>query len=100
NCGVAPFTFSIATGTPPPGITISSSGLLSGTPTTTGTFNFTVKAVDANSASGTRDYTLIVAASSVIATLSIVTPVGVGVNKNNNRIYVANNGSNNIAVID
>jgi hypothetical protein len=46
--GVAPFTFSIATGSLPPGLTLNSkTGVISGTPTTDGTFNFTIKVVDA-----------------------------------------------------
>jgi large repetitive protein len=39
-------TWSLQTGTLPPGITLSPSGLLSGTPTVTGDFMFNVKAAD------------------------------------------------------
>ena len=42
--GTAPITFTKASGTLPPGLTLVSSGVLSGTPTTTGTYTFTVKA--------------------------------------------------------
>ena len=45
NGGLAPLTWS-STGTLPPGLTLSSAGVLSGTPTTTGTYNFTAKATD------------------------------------------------------
>src|ERR1700692_2710418 len=41
--GTAPFTWSVNAGELPGGLTLSSVGLLSGTPTVTGTFSFTVK---------------------------------------------------------
>lgn len=44
--GVPPYTWSIATGALPSGISLSSSGLLSGTPTVTGPFNFTAQVTD------------------------------------------------------
>jgi len=48
----------------PPGLTLDSSGLLSGTPTSAGTnnglFNFTVEAVDANGNSGVQTLSLLV----------------------------------------
>jgi uncharacterized protein (TIGR03437 family) len=43
--GVIPYNFGV-TGTLPPGLTLSNSGLLSGTPTTPGTFNFNVTVID------------------------------------------------------
>lgn len=56
--GTAPYTFSVTSGALPIGLSLSSSGVLSGTPATTGSFTFTVAAVDANAASGSRTYTL------------------------------------------
>lgn len=44
--GTAPYTFSLATGALPPGLTLSASGLLSGTPTASGQFSFSVQAID------------------------------------------------------
>jgi hypothetical protein len=43
--GSPTYTFSLASGTLPPGITLTS-GVLSGTPTGTGVFNFTIQAAD------------------------------------------------------
>lgn len=40
-------TFAIQSGTPPTGVTLSSSGVLSGTPTQSGTFNLTIRAINA-----------------------------------------------------
>ncbi|MDQ3014078.1 MAG: Ig domain-containing protein, partial [Acidobacteriota bacterium] len=55
--GTAPYTFT-RTGSLPAGITLSSAGVLSGTPTQTGSFSFTVTATDANNCTGVRPYTL------------------------------------------
>jgi len=37
-CGTAPYTFTIFSGTLPPGLSLSSSGTISGTPTTAGEY--------------------------------------------------------------
>ncbi len=59
-----PVTFALATGALPPGVSLSTSGVLFGTPTQTGTFPITVKATDANGCFGTSGtYTLSVAPS-------------------------------------
>ncbi|HEU0297230.1 MAG TPA: sortase [Anaerolineales bacterium] len=50
--GTAPYTFAVTAGTLPTGLTLSSGGVLSGTPTATGTFNFTVTATDSSGGSG------------------------------------------------
>jgi len=47
DSGDAP-TYSVASGSLPNGLTLSSSGLLSGTPTLSGTFTFNVRATDVN----------------------------------------------------
>lgn len=44
--GVSPLLFSLGTGSLPPGLTINSAGTILGTPTTHGTYTFTVKATD------------------------------------------------------
>jgi predicted outer membrane repeat protein len=50
--GTPPYTFGVTTGALPPGLTLSSAGLLSGTPTTGGTFSFTVTAADSSTGAG------------------------------------------------
>lgn len=47
--GTAPYSFAVVSGSLPTGLTLSSSGALSGTPTTPGTYAFTVRVTDANS---------------------------------------------------
>lgn len=54
-------SWSKSQGTLPPGLSLSATGLLSGTPTTTGTYNFTIKAQDSYGNVGTRAYSLVVA---------------------------------------
>ncbi|MFO0799159.1 MAG: Ig-like domain-containing protein [Gemmataceae bacterium] len=54
------FTFSVSAGALPDGLTLSGAGALTGTPTLSGTYNFTVRATDAFGSTGTRSYTLVV----------------------------------------
>jgi hypothetical protein len=63
--GMAPYTYSISSGALPPGLgpINPATGNIAGTPTTAGTFNFTVTAVDANGCPGSRAYTIVIAAA-------------------------------------
>ena len=55
--GVPAYTFSIAAGILPPGLTLnSSSGLISGVPTTFGSYSFTVSVRDQNGSTASRFY--------------------------------------------
>jgi hypothetical protein len=56
--GAAPNTFSLSLGSLPSGISLSAAGVLSGTSTGFGTFNFTVRATAANGCFGERAYAL------------------------------------------
>ncbi len=61
--GTAPYTFSII-GLPPPGLTFTpnaptpQSATISGTPTASGTFNFTITVTDANGCMSSQPYTV------------------------------------------
>src|ERR1700732_3665360 len=44
--GTAPYRFTVASGQLPTGLVLSKTGVLSGTPSQTGTFSFTVSAAD------------------------------------------------------
>ncbi|HLI63998.1 MAG TPA: putative Ig domain-containing protein, partial [Terriglobales bacterium] len=44
--GKPPYTWSISAGSLPPGLSLSAAGVISGTPTTTGKFPFTVQVTD------------------------------------------------------
>jgi hypothetical protein len=43
GAGASTYTWSVASGTPPPGLTLSAAGAVSGTPTAAGNFTFTVQ---------------------------------------------------------
>ncbi len=58
--GLAPYTFSF-TGALPPGLTLPSGGVLSGTPAAAGTYSFTVQAADINGCTGSRAYSVTIA---------------------------------------
>jgi uncharacterized protein YhjY with autotransporter beta-barrel domain len=66
--GVAPYAYTVSSGSLPAGLSLSSSGLLSGTPTAAGSFTLTVQAEDAHLFTGTQSYTLSVASASVSLT--------------------------------
>jgi len=70
--GSAPYTWSVSTGTPPPGLTLSSAGALSGVPTTSGSYSFTAQVKDAASHVATYSYAMSVGAGTTTpVTLSI-----------------------------
>jgi len=59
--GVEPYVYVITAGGLPPGLALDpESGVISGTTTTAGIFDFTISAVDANYCIGSQDYTIIV----------------------------------------
>jgi len=66
----APYTFTLTSGSLPPGLTLSASGLLSGTPTVVGSYSFTVQAAGSGGASGTQAYTLVVDKKATTVTLA------------------------------
>ncbi|WP_267555763.1 putative Ig domain-containing protein, partial [Rhizobium rhizogenes] len=69
--GTSTYTYAVTAGALPAGLTLSSAGDLSGTPTAAGTFNFTVTATDSSTGSGpytgSRAYTLVLVAHPPIA---------------------------------
>ena len=66
--GVAPYSTAVTSGTLPTGITLTSGGALSGTSFEVGTFNITVTGTDANGQTGSRAYTLTIAAPTLTLT--------------------------------
>jgi hypothetical protein len=60
--GVAPYAWSRSSGSLPSGLTLNSTtGVISGTPSVSGTFSYTVKIADKNRKSVTRAFSLVVA---------------------------------------
>ena len=71
--GTPPHSFT-ASGEVPPGLTLSSSGTLAGTPTLSGGFTFTVTATDAGGCAGSRTYTIGVTEAPPVITSLRLTP--------------------------
>ena len=64
-----PATFTVNTGTLPSGVTLSTAGVLSGTPGQPGSFPITVKVTDANGCTGiSPTYTLVIACQTITVT--------------------------------
>jgi hypothetical protein len=80
--GQAPVSFALTAGTLPPGLTLSASSLISGTPTTAGTYNFTISAADSCTA-GTqqvqRAFSLVIGGGDLRMT---VTPASLRIPRN------------------
>jgi hypothetical protein len=69
--GATPYTWSVATGSSPPaGLTLTSGGVLSGSPTTTGTSAFTVQVRDSGSQTATKAFTMTVTPAALTITTS------------------------------
>jgi len=51
-CGAGTYVWTVASGTPPPGLTFSQGGVLSGWPTDTGTYTFQVSVTDGTQTAG------------------------------------------------
>lgn len=69
--GTAPVTCSISAGTPPAGITLSSTCVLSGSPSAPGTFNFIAAATDSNGVVGTTALSLVVGGPPVVPGVNV-----------------------------
>jgi Ice-binding-like/Putative Ig domain len=61
--GTAPYTFAVTSGVLPTGLSLNATtGVIAGTPTTAGTFDFTITATDSLNCPGSRSYTIVIAA--------------------------------------
>ncbi|MBB6239669.1 gliding motility-associated-like protein [Pedobacter sp. AK013] len=73
--GIAPYRYAVTNGTLPAGLTLSNSGVLSGTPTSGGIFSFTVTATGSSTGigaphTGTQTYTLVVNTPTIVVSPS------------------------------
>jgi hypothetical protein len=59
--GIAPYTWAFSSRTIPAGMSLSSSGTLSGTPTVAGTYSLSIKMTAKNRASVTKTFSLVIA---------------------------------------
>lgn len=72
--GTPPYTWSLVSGFLPNGLSMSSSGLITGTPTANNTFPFTVKVIDNTGLSTTANLSIQIAPH--VAQTSVIGPVG------------------------
>ena len=91
--GVSPYTWTLTSGSLPPGMNpLSSAGVISGTPTSTGHYSFTVKATDAQSNFATANLSITVNASAGTLTITTTT-LSIGtINTPYNALLAANGG--------
>ena len=69
--GTGPFTWSVSGGSLPPGLTLNSStGVLSGTPTTAGLYSFTVQVTDSFGLTATQSLSMTVAVGPLVIAAS------------------------------
>lgn len=87
-------TFSVMSGTLPAGVTLSTSGLLSGTPTQAGTFTFTITATNSAGAAN-QTFTLIVADTEAPNTTITAAPPASG---NQPNVSFSFTGTDNVGV--
>lgn len=84
NGGTAPYSVAVTGGSLPTGLTLSSAGVLSGTPTVQGSFNFTVTATDSSTGtaapySGAQAYSVTVTTGSQTISFTSTAPTGAAV---------------------
>jgi len=77
NNGSAPYTYRVSSGTLPSGLTLSSTGVLSGTPTVVGRNTWQIQATDTNTCVGTASFTIAIAAVVPAAPVPVPVPVPV-----------------------
>jgi hypothetical protein len=70
SAGLAPFHFSVTAGALPAGLTLSTAGLLSGTPTTAGSAVFTIGVTDSAGCSATENYVLDIFATPPVSSVA------------------------------
>ena len=71
--GTTPYTWSVPSGTLPPGLSLSAAGVIAGSPTTAGTFSFTVKVTDSSSPAQTATAAFSIQISPAKPPVSIIT---------------------------
>ena len=72
--GIAPYSWSVASGALPTGLALSSAGTISGTPSQNGNFSFSVQVKDSSSPVGTATESLSISIALAGGTLQVTTP--------------------------
>ena len=74
--GVTPYSWVLASGALPAGLSMSTTGIISGTPSAAGSSSFTARVTDAQSATTTRSFTLVVTPTVLVITTTSPLPSG------------------------
>ena len=91
--GVKPYTWTLASGTLPPGLTLNAStGYLTGMPTTTGSFSFIVKVTDSQTTAITVTKSFILDVTAAPLTVSAATLIATTVGTSTSRLFAATGG--------
>ena len=69
--GFSPYAWSISSGALPDGLSMSTSGSITGTPSATGTFNFTAQITDSNNASISRNLSIVINSSQTTSIIGL-----------------------------
>src|SRR5882672_6621817 len=69
--GTGPYFFSLLSGTLPLGLMLSSSGILSGTPTAPGNFSFTIQATDTKACSGNQSFSITICPNALTCSANV-----------------------------
>lgn len=101
--GTAPYTYAVESGALPPGLNLSPSGLLSGTPSSLGTYNFVVKSTDITGGGGpyskTISYSIVVSAQPAPATAgAVIATVAYGSTANSINLNLSGGAATSVAV--
>ncbi len=77
--GIGPYTFTVSVGALPAGLTLSAAGVVSGTPTTPGTANFTIQAKDSVNTTATQAFSNVLVYQKLVFTTSSIPTATFGV---------------------
>lgn len=72
SAGVTPYTWNLAAGTLPPGLTLSSAGAITGVATTAGSYTFTARVTDAVGATASRQFTIGIATGLTVSSPAVL----------------------------
>jgi prepilin-type N-terminal cleavage/methylation domain-containing protein len=79
--GISPYTWSISAGALPAGLTLSSGGVISGTPTTVGTSSFTIQVTDSAWQTATQGFIIYISTVTITTTSLPNGTIGVAYNQ-------------------
>ncbi len=94
--GTPPYVWTAPQSALPAGLSLSSNGVLAGTPTTTGSSSFTIQLTDSAQLSTTKDFTLVINAA-VVTTTSVLSHFASGGGWDSS-IYLVNTSASAVAV--